>query len=146
MTKNLNHKKTVLVGGCFDILHYGHINFLKKAKSKGDYLIVALESDENVRKLKGLKRPIHSQKLRREMLQSLEFVDKIIDLPIMQSDLDYQKLVLKLKPDIIAVTDGDPILDIKRAQAETIDAKVVVIPKVKNVSTSDIVKALESEV
>ena len=65
-----NNCKVVLVGGCFDLLHYGHIAFLKEAKKHGDYLIVLLESDENVRRLKGEGRPFHTQKQRKEMLAS----------------------------------------------------------------------------
>ena len=69
--------KKVLVGGVFDIIHYGHVHFLKNAKSLGDHLVVALESDKNVKRLKGEKRPIHNQNQRREMLESLEFVDEV---------------------------------------------------------------------
>ena len=60
--------KKVLVGGCFDFIHFGHISFLKQAKASGDYLIVALESDENVRLAKGDARPIHTQEQRKQKL------------------------------------------------------------------------------
>ncbi|MBI3343244.1 adenylyltransferase/cytidyltransferase family protein, partial [Candidatus Gottesmanbacteria bacterium] len=60
--------KKILVGGCFDLLHYGHIRFLEEAKKLGDHLVVALESDENVRRMKGEGRPIHTQAQRKEML------------------------------------------------------------------------------
>jgi len=53
-------KKIVLVGGCFDLLHYGHVRFLEEAKKLGNHLVVALESDENVRRVKGEARPIKS--------------------------------------------------------------------------------------
>jgi len=142
MTKS---KNKVLVGGCFDILHYGHIHFLKKAKSLGDYLIVALESDKNIKKMKGEKRPIHTQNQRREMLESLEFVDEVISLPDKMKDDDYFKLVGTVNPKIIAVTKGDPILSKKQKQAESIGAKVVEIPKVKVPSTSQIAKILKIE-
>ena len=59
--------KKVLVGGCFDLIHYGHIVFLKEARKQGDYLIVALESDDNVKKYKGENRPVHKQSERAEM-------------------------------------------------------------------------------
>lgn len=129
--------KVVLVGGCFDLLHYGHIYFLKKAKKLGNYLVVALESDENTRKLKGPKRPIHSQNRRKEMLESLRFVDKVITLPPMKSDADYERLIRRVNPDIIAVTYGDT--------KNTHGVKTVVIPKIKTPSTTQIAKFLKIE-
>ncbi|MCX6792059.1 MAG: adenylyltransferase/cytidyltransferase family protein [Candidatus Gottesmanbacteria bacterium] len=95
-------KKIVLVGGCFDLLHYGHINFLKQAKSRGDWLVVALESDENVKRMKGNARPIHIQAQRKEMLEALSFIDEVISLPPMHNDRDYFELVRKIRPAIIA--------------------------------------------
>ena len=70
-------KKTVLVGGCFDILHYGHVRFLSQAKAKGEVLMVALESDEFIRRIKK-KKPIHTQEQRAEILAHLDLVDMII--------------------------------------------------------------------
>lgn len=129
-------KKIVLVGGCFDILHFGHIYFLKKAKKLGDILVVALESDENTKKLKGPKRPIHKQKQRKKMLEALRFVDQVICLP---DRPDYEQLVRKVNPQIIAVTSGDPKLKEKRRQAQLVGAKIVVIPKIKTPSTTQII-------
>ncbi|MCR4263595.1 MAG: adenylyltransferase/cytidyltransferase family protein, partial [Candidatus Roizmanbacteria bacterium] len=83
--------KKVLVGGCFDLIHYGHITFLSEARKQGDYLIVALESDENVKKYKGPNRPIHKQAERAEMLRSLRMVDEVVELPEMKEDYDYFK-------------------------------------------------------
>lgn len=91
-------KIKILIGGCFDILHIGHIKFLKKARSFGDYLIVLLESDANIKKLKGNSRPFHSQKERKEILLSLKFVDKIIILPDIVDNTFYDNLIKKIKP------------------------------------------------
>ena len=133
-------KALVLVGGCFDILHFGHIKFLEKAKKQGGVLIVALESDKNIKRLKGEGRPIHSQKMRAEMLAALETVNYIICLSLMKNDNDYLDLVKKIKPDVIAITAGDPKLDKKEAQAKVIDAKVkIVTPRLKTSSTREIV-------
>lgn len=138
-------KKVVLVGGCFDLLHYGHISFLKQAKSHGDYLCVALESDENVRRNKGASRPIHTQIQRKEMLEALTVVDEVLELPLMRSDRDYFEFVKKIKPNIIALTEGDPILDKKMEQAKQISAKIVIISKIHTPSTSQLAKLLGLE-
>lgn len=134
--------KIVLVGGCFDILHFGHINFLREAKKHGDYLVVALESDENVRRMKGDHRPIHTQIQRKEMLEALKFVDEVKMLPPMKTDEDYNDLVQEIKPQIIAITEGDPILDKKQNQASSIGAELVIIPKIHTPSTSQLAKLL----
>jgi cytidyltransferase-related domain len=143
--KNLNHKKVVLVGGCFDILHWGHIHFLNEAKKLGDYLIVALEPDSKIKKVKGLMRPVHNEKTRKKMLLSLNSVDEVIVLPEFKSDKDYYKLVEEIKPKVVAITKGDPLLEIKKDQAKMFGAILKVIPKVKNLSSSDIIKALNKE-
>lgn len=134
-------RSIVLVGGCFDILHFGHIKFLEKAKKEGDVLIVALESDENIKRLKGKGRPIHFQKKRAEMLAALEFVDFVICLPFMKSGNDYLDLVKKVKPDLIAVTRGDPKLKNKSIQAKVIGAKVKIVSnRLKTFSTREIIQ------
>jgi FAD synthetase len=137
--------KTVLVGGCFDILHFGHISFLKQAKSLGDVLIVALESDENVKRTKGELRPIHSQQQRKEMLSAVSFVNEVIQLPVMYNDKDYFDFVTRMKPSVIATTEGDPITEKKKKQAELIGAEFVVIPKIHTPSTSQLAKLLGLE-
>ncbi len=138
-------RKIVLVGGCFDLLHFGHISFLKQAKALGDYLVIALESDENVRRMKGNARPIHSQTQRKEMLESLSFVDEVIALPPMHGDQDYYELVRKIKPAIIAVTEGDAAKIKKMDQANEVGATFVEIPKIHTPSTSQLVKLLGLE-
>lgn len=105
-------------------------------------MIVAIESDKRVRELKGQGRPVHSQKQRKEILKSLNFVDKVIVLKDSMSDKDYEEFVAGVSPDIIAVTDGDAFIEKKRSHAEKVGAKVVVIPKIKNHSTSTIAKSL----
>ncbi len=137
--------KKVIVGGCFDLLHYGHISFLKKAKDLGDQLIVLLESDEKVKKLKGDTRPIHNQNQRKEMLESLSFVDEVIILPAVTTDQFYTDLVDQIRPDIIAVTQGDPLLEKKRQQAIRFGAQLIEIPKIHTPSTSQLAKLLELE-
>ncbi len=138
-------KKIVLVGGCFDVLHFGHIKFLEQAKSHGDALVVLLESDEKVRAMKGDTRPIHSQEQRKAMLESLTAVDEVVMLPAVTTDIYYKELIDRMKPSVIAVTEGDPILEKKRVQAEAIGATLVVIPKIHTPSTSQLAKLLGLE-
>lgn len=133
-------KIKVLVGGCFDILHVGHVKFLKKASSFGDYLIVLLESDTNIKKLKGNSRPFHNQKERKEVLESLNFVNKVIILPDIVTHKTYDDLVKKIKPNIIAITEGDPIKDKKLFQAKSVGAKLKVVKKHKSHSSTKIAK------
>jgi len=137
-------KTVVLVGGCFDILHLGHLKFLEAAKKQGDILIIALESDENVRKLKGQGRPINSQKDRASLLAGLSVTDYVLLLPQMKTYQDYFNLVKYLKPDVVAVTEGDPHLSFKKLQVETIGGKIkVVIKRIKKFSSSKFLKTLK---
>ncbi len=138
-------KKIVLVGGCFDLLHYGHISFLKQAKTHGDWLTVALESDENVKRLKGEARPVHTQAQRKEMLESLNCVDEVVLLPPMMGDRDYYEMVRKIKPAVIAITEGDPLKVKKTEQATELGATIAVIPKIRTPSTSQLAKLLGLE-
>ncbi|TSC54063.1 MAG: glycerol-3-phosphate cytidyltransferase TagD [Microgenomates group bacterium LiPW_16] len=139
-----NEAKTiVLAGGCFDILHLGHLKFLEAGKSQGDILIVALESDENVKRLKGQGRPINQQILRAENLNRTGLVDYVLLLPDMRSDTDYLRLVKALSPDVIAVTAGDPQFKNKQKGAKIVGAQVkIVIHHLSGFSTSQILNNL----
>lgn len=99
-------KKIVWTNGCFDLLHVGHTFYLKEAKKLGDVLIVGLNSDDSVRKLKGPTRPINTAEERAEILSSLEFVDYILIFP----ETSVEKYLSLLKPDVF-VKGGDYSLD-----------------------------------
>ena len=137
-----HRNRIVLAGGCFDILHIGHVRFLSEAKKMGNYLVVLLENDEKVKKLKGKNRPIFTQEIRAEMLSALNCVDLVVVLPMMENDSDYMNLVTKIKPDIIAVTENDPNIDKKKGQAKKIRGELKVIPSVKTLSTSALAKII----
>ena len=92
----------VFTNGCFDVLHRGHLDLLKYCKSFGDTVIVGLNSDKSVRRLKGIKRPINNQSDRKYFLESLRFVDKVI---VFNEDTPYN-LIKKIKPKLI-VKGGD---------------------------------------
>lgn len=91
------HKRVVFTNGCFDILHFGHISYLEKARRLGDLLVVGLNSDSSVKRLKGEKRPVNSQFERACMLASLYFVDFVV---IFEEDTPLE-LISFLKPDIL---------------------------------------------
>jgi len=143
-TLKKDKKTVVLVGGCFDLIHYGHFWFLKQAKQAGDILIVALESDNNVRRLKGKNRPLTQQKARAQILAGFTFVNYVLLLPEMKSDKDYQKLTKVLKPDIIAVTKGDKQLLNKQKFADLVSAELVTIPHINTPSTTDLLKYIKN--
>lgn len=90
-------KKIVFTNGCFDLLHWGHVKYLEDAKSKGDILIVAINRDASVRRIKGTKRPIVKEKDRAGIVAALESVDYVVlfieDTPL--------KVIKLLKPDIL---------------------------------------------
>lgn len=136
--------KKVLVGGCFDLIHFGHIVFLTEAKKQGDYLIVAVESDTSVKKYKGENRPIHTQKERTAMLKSLKVVDHVIEMQQLSSDAEYFEFVKKIKPDVIAITKGDPQTENKKKQAVEIGAKLAIVtPRLEPHSTSRLIRELD---
>ncbi|RJR14783.1 glycerol-3-phosphate cytidylyltransferase [Candidatus Microgenomates bacterium] len=139
-----NKQQLVLVGGCFDILHLGHVRFLTEAKKYGT-LIVALESDETLVKFKGESRPIHKQAERAEVLAALTCVDFVVLLPEFGSDDDYLHLTQEIKPEVVAVTEGDPQLNNKKKHIQAVGGKVIIIPKITTPSTTQLAKLLRLE-
>lgn len=134
------NKKTILAGGCFDLIHFGHLKFLEAAKEQGDYLIVVLESDDFI-KIHKRKLQVHLQNERAEILSKLNMVDLVILLPLFKTSNDYFELVKKISPSIIAVTEGDKQIENKRKQAKLVGAEVKeVVTNLKNFSTRNIAK------
>lgn len=141
----INNKNIVLVGGCFDVMHLGHVTFLEKAKKEGEVLVILLESDENIKKKKGNNRPINNQENRAEFLTKLKVVDYVIKLPEMKSDEDYWKIIEEIKPKVIAVSENDTNLDKKKKIAEKIGARLVEVTKIiPQQSTSKIIEDIIS--
>ncbi|MFC1496774.1 D-glycero-beta-D-manno-heptose-7-phosphate kinase [Candidatus Margulisiibacteriota bacterium] len=129
-------KKIVFTNGCFDILHLGHVRYLREAKKLGDALIVGLNSDSSVRKLKGNKRPLVTEMERAEVVASLECVDYISIF----SELRPDNLIRIVKPNI-HVKGGDyKFTDLPEAALiRSLGGKIVIIPPVKGRSTTNIV-------
>jgi len=134
-------KKIVLVGGCFDLIHFGHHTFLQKAKEQGDALIVALEPDKHIQ-TKKKRQPVHTQQERAEILAALSYIDAIILLPYLSDDMGYRALVEKIHPQIIAVSGDDPFKEKKEQQAIAIGAVVKeVVPLMPRFKTSAIIES-----
>jgi rfaE bifunctional protein nucleotidyltransferase chain/domain len=132
-------KKVVFTNGCFDILHVGHIRYLRKAKSLGDILVVGLNTDRSVRKIKGEKRPIVPQKDRAEVLAALEFVDYVV----LFDEPDPFSLIQKVRPTIL-VKGADWPKDkiIGRDVVEEAGGRVVRIPLVAGASSSGVIERI----
>ena len=128
-------KKIVFTNGCFDILHRGHIEYLAKAKKLGDVLIVGLNTDSSVKRIKGPKRPVNNEKDRAIVLSAIESVDYII----LFSEATPYELIKALKPDVLAKGgDWKP----KDIVGNDIVKNVVSIPFVKGYSTTCIIDCI----
>lgn len=125
--------KIVFTNGVFDILHKGHLELLKKARSLGSKLIVGINSDASVKRLKGESRPVNNQTDRMEQLKALPWVDTVI---IFEEDTPYE-IILDLQPDII-VKGGDYTAD--QVVGNNL-AEVYIFPTVDGYSTTKIIEA-----
>jgi len=133
--------KIVFTNGCFDILHLGHVRYLREAKKMGDALIVGLNSDDSVRELKGRERPYVSEMERAEILASLECVDYVTIFSENRPD----NLIRIVKPDI-HVKGGDYKVSQlpERKLVENLGGKAIVIPPIEGRSTTNIVERILS--
>lgn len=131
--------RVVFTNGCFDILHVGHVRYLKEAKSLGDYLIVALNSDESVRGLKGSKRPIVPESERAELLAALE----VVDFVTIFNEPDPYHVIETLKPEYL-VKGGDWSKEqiVGKDILDEYGGEVVVIPYLEGSSTTNIVEKI----
>jgi len=134
-------RKIVFTNGCFDLLHIGHIKLLKEAKRQGDILIVAINSDDSVKRLKGPGRPLFPVSERAEILASLEMVDYVT---IFDTDDPYP-IISKLKPDIL-VKGGDWEKEkiVGRDIVESTGGKVIRVPLLEGYSTSGIIQKIRN--
>jgi len=133
-------KRIVFTNGCFDIIHLGHIRYLREAKSKGDILIVGLNSDESVRKIKGENRPIMGQEERAEILASLEMVDFVVIFEETVPD----ELIRLIKPDV-HIKGGDYRFPDELPEAKlvrSLGGEVMIAKGVEGKSTSNIIKTI----
>lgn len=135
-------KTIVFTNGCFDILHPGHIDYLAKAKKLGDYLIVAINNDESIKRLKGPFRPINDLKARTKMLEALESVDLVVsfseDTPI--------EILTKINPDILVKGGDYQAEDIVGYDFMQKQGKAVkILPFLDGFSTSKIIDKIQAQ-
>ncbi len=136
---DISDKKIVFTNGCFDILHPGHLHYLYKAKSYGDILIVALNSDSSIKRLKGFKRPVNDFEFRSTMLSYLNFVDLIFEF-----DIDTPlELIQKVSPSVLV--KGADYSESQVVGADFVKSnggQVVLVEFLKGFSSTEIIKAI----
>jgi len=132
-------KKIVFTNGCFDILHSGHVFYLQKAKQQGDILVLGLNSDASVRRLKGEKRPVNSEEDRAIVISELKSIDFVV---IFEEDTP-QEIISIIVPDIL-VKGGDYKKEdvVGKEVVEKNGGDVVIIPFVDGKSTTNIINRI----
>jgi len=133
-------KKVVFTNGCFDILHAGHVHYLNECKKYGDILIVGINSDNSVKRLKGEKRPLLPLEMRAYVLSNLCAVDYVVPF---EEDTPYN-LIKAIKPDIL-IKGGDWLLDqiVGKDIVESYGGTVLTIPFRYNISTTKIIEEIK---
>lgn len=131
-----NNKKIIFTNGCFDILHVGHVLYLQKAKQLGDILIVGLNSDGSISRLKGKNRPINNESDRAVILSALEFIDFVV---IFNEDTPYD-LIKELKPNVLV--KGADYKNKKVVGSDLVD-EVVLIDFIEGKSTTSIIDRIK---
>ena len=135
-------EKLVFTNGCFDILHAGHVDYLQKARQLGDALLVGLNNDESVRKLKGDSRPIVDEKARAMVLAALEAVDAVV----LFKEATPGRLIDQIQPDVLF--KGEDYLAEEIVGSQTVTAKggtVKVLPFLEGHSTTSIIKKIKEQ-
>jgi D-beta-D-heptose 7-phosphate kinase/D-beta-D-heptose 1-phosphate adenosyltransferase len=132
-------KRVVFTNGCFDLMHAGHVSYLRAARHQGDLLVVGLNSDRSVRTLKGPSRPIVGQDMRAQVLEALECVDYIT----LFDDPDPLRLITALKPDVLVKgADWEEARIVGAREVRDSGGDVVRIPLVEGISTSEIIRRI----
>lgn len=132
----------VFTNGCFDLIHQGHLDLLKKAKDMGSKLYVGINSDESVKRLKGSERPINTQSFRANLLHSIKYVDKVF---LFEEDTPLN-LIKQIKPDIL-VKGGDykPKEVIGGDFVRSYGGKVIIVPITQGFSTTNTIKNIKNK-
>ena len=132
-------KKVVFTNGCFDILHVGHVRYLRRARKHGDILIVGVNTDRSVKEIKGEKRPIVPEKERAEVLSALEFVDYVV----LFDEPDPLSLIESLRPTVLVKgSDWPKEKIVGREIVEKTGGKVIRVPLVPGASSSGVIEKI----
>jgi rfaE bifunctional protein nucleotidyltransferase chain/domain len=132
--------RLVFTNGCFDLLHVGHVRYLREARALGDALIVAINSDRAVRELKGAGRPVMSESERAEVLAALEAVSFVTIFDA----LSPRALIARLLPDVLVKGGDYALAEIHgREEVEAAGGRVVALPFVEGASTTDIIERIK---
>ncbi|MBT9132375.1 D-glycero-beta-D-manno-heptose 1-phosphate adenylyltransferase [candidate division NPL-UPA2 bacterium Unc8] len=132
-------KKVVFTNGCFDLIHIGHIRYLREARGKGDILIVAVNSDSSTRKLKGNSRPVVPQEERAEILSSFYFVDYVIIFP----EDTTEELINLLQPHILVKGGDYKSKEIAERKAmKKVGGEVIIASEVNKHSTQSLLERI----
>lgn len=135
----LQGQRIVLTNGCFDLLHVGHIRCLRGAKAQGDVLVVAVNSDASMKKLKRTGQPIMSEQERIEILEALECVDYIV----LFSEATVDRLLLMLRPHVHAKgTDYTEETVPERETVLSYGGEIAIVGDAKSHSTTDLIHAI----
>ncbi len=138
----LHRQKIVFTNGCFDVLHYGHVRYLLEAKKLGDILVVGLNSDESVRRLKGPTRPVNGEKERAFVLAALACIDYVV---IFGEDTP-KELIETVIPDVLVKGGDYDLSNIVGADFVTRNGgTVTTIPFVEGFSSTHIIEQLKTE-
>ena len=138
----LHRQKIVFTNGCFDVLHYGHVRYLLEAKKLGDILVVGLNSDESVRRLKGPTRPVNGEKERAFVLAALTCIDYVV---IFGEDTP-KELIETVMPDVLVKGGDYDLSNIVGADFVTRNGgTVTTIPFVEGFSSTHIIEQLKTE-
>ena len=137
-----SNKKVILTSGCFDILHVGHLENLKTAKSFGDLLVVCLSNDEQVQKLKGPTRPVNNYEDRINLFKTISYVDYIVlySESNIETEETLDQMMKTVNPAIWV--KGDEYIESKIREKHPSLKKIVLIPTVENKSTTNIIKKI----
>ena len=131
----------VFTNGCFDLIHLGHVDYLAKARNFGDKLIIGLNTDQSIKKIKGPKRPILDEVARARILSSFEFVDAVT----LFSDETPLNLIKEIKPDILVKgNDYNPENIVGAEIVKSYDGKVITVELIPGYSTSEIIKKIKN--